>query len=124
MKTYNVFGLKIPSFVFIILLIFIGLVIVSYFWKRIALFFDDKVTDITEGTPMPKDYDNATIILNAWGLWNDDEEAVIGAVQQYTKATYPMLKKAYYSLTGDDLATTIKRNMSSTEYAPIIYIIE
>lgn len=124
MKTYNVFGLKIPSFVFIILVIFLGLVIVSYFWKRISLFLEDKVTDITEGTPTQKDYDNATIILNAWGYWNDDEDAVIGAVQQYTKATYPLLKKAYFSLTKENLTDTIKKNMSSKEYAPIIYIIE
>jgi hypothetical protein len=123
-KTYNVFGLKIPSFVFIILVIFLGLVIVSYFWKRISLFLEDKVTDITEGTPTQKDYDNATIILNAWSYWNDDEDAVIGAVQQYTKATYPLLKKAYFSLTKENLTDTIKKNMSSKEYAPIIHIIE
>jgi hypothetical protein len=63
-------------------------------------------------------------INNAWGTFNDDEEAVYAAFRGLRYQTQvSSLVDAYKKLFNKDLLTTLKSNLSDSEFTEVINII-
>jgi hypothetical protein len=63
-------------------------------------------------------------INNAWGTFNDDEEAVYAAFRGLRYQTQvSSLVDAYKKLFNKDLLTTLKSNLSDGEFTEVINII-
>ena len=121
---YDFFGLNISQKIVNRLILFIlFIIILLIFWRKIIGLFEDAKTSVELGRPSKKDYDNAKMIKDAFGFISTDEETIQGIVLQYTKETYPLLKTAYFELTGDDLTNEIRSDFNANELAPIIHII-
>lgn len=64
-------------------------------------------------------------IHNAWGLFNDDEEAVYGVFRSLRYQTQvASIVDAYRKLYNQDLLTTLKTKLSDTEFNEIVKIID
>ena len=59
--------------------------------------------------------DIANKIANAWGFFNDDEEAVYNALNRLSNEADLKYLMQVYDNGGEDLATSIRKRMSSSE---------